>query len=169
MSPPGSGAAVAALEELIRRCQAAGPGLAFGGSLLVEKFAKLHASGPHGPHTLGVITGRLRASIRARPPTVIRPNTWQSKCYPTVVYARIQELGGHIYPKPRIVFGKKTWWNTTGIYPHVLRWFDDEGRPVFAHHVYLPPRPYLRPGRDDAVKPYWELVYKGIGDALGVD
>lgn len=57
---------------------------------------------------------------------------------PSVVYGRIQELGG---------------WVKT-VHAKILRFFVD-GVAVFAKAVYIPPRPYLRPavdGHEDEVR-----------------
>lgn len=53
---------------------------------------------------------------------------------PTVIYGRIQELGGIVKP----VFAK------------VLSWVDDNGVRIFAKMVQIPPRPYLRPAVDES-------------------
>jgi hypothetical protein len=55
---------------------------------------------------------------------------------PHTVYARIQQLGGHIYP----------------VRARVLRWKGLDGKAHFAKHVYLPPRPYMQVIRETAVK-----------------
>ena len=61
-----------------------------------------------------------------------------TKCWydigPTVVYGRIQELGGTIKP----------------VRAKMLSWIDlDTGKRIFAKKVYIPPRPYLRPAVDN--------------------
>jgi len=52
---------------------------------------------------------------------------------PSVIYGRIQELGGVIKP----VFAK------------MLSWVNDAGERVFANVVHIPARPYLRPAVDN--------------------
>jgi hypothetical protein len=53
---------------------------------------------------------------------------------PHTIYARIQEYGGHIYPK-RVRY---------------LRWVED-GMVHYSKHVYIPERPYLRPAVRETV------------------
>lgn len=55
---------------------------------------------------------------------------------PSVVYGRIQELGGTIKP----------------VLAKTLSWVNDAGERVFANIVHLPARPYLRPAMDDNKK-----------------
>jgi len=54
---------------------------------------------------------------------------------PTVIYGRIQELGGIILP----------------IYAKMLSWVDN-GKRIFANRVQIPARPYLRPAVDEHEK-----------------
>lgn len=173
--PAADGSATAAaFDDLIDRCRKAAPEVVQGGALLVEKFAKLHASGPHGPHTLGVETGRLRASITASLPYMLEPDLWEARTAPHVIYGRIQELGGHIFV--RHFLGGETYTDAHGhVHPvgedgvwGYLSWIGPDGQRYYKRHVYLPPRPYLGPGADDAIVPYQQLVYTGFGKALGV-
>jgi phage gpG-like protein len=53
---------------------------------------------------------------------------------PHVIYARIQELGGHIRP----------------VRARYLRWTED-GITHYSKHVYLPPRPYMAPALADCI------------------
>jgi hypothetical protein len=79
-----------------------------------------------------IVTGTLRRSLRIvfAPPAA----RTTSSLAPHTVYARIQEVGGDIYPVRR----------------KYLRWFED-GAWHFAKHVHLPARPYMLPGRNDLV------------------
>jgi phage gpG-like protein len=65
---------------------------------------------------------------------------------PTVIYGRIQELGGIIKP----------------IHAAMLHWINDAGEDIFAHLVHIPPRPYLRPALDE----HREEVLEAIGYQL---
>lgn len=144
----------AALDELIRRARDAAPKIALGGALLGQKFARHYATMGH-PHHLQVRTGHLRRSIRAHVPFESQPDVWESRTYPTVVYARLQELGGWVFPK-RFRF---------------LHWigqpqYGDAPGPQWRRAVYIPARPYLRPGRRAAIVPYGVLARKTMKDAL---
>jgi hypothetical protein len=76
-----------------------------------------------------LVTGTLRRSIRITPATG-GPERWTSSVRPTVVYARIQELGGDINP----------------IRARLLK-FRIDGHWYSKKKVHLPPRPYMRPAK----------------------
>lgn len=81
-------------------------------ALVVEREAKqqLTKSGRHAPGTPtpsapgsppAIITGTLRASVRTFPPTRSGFGNYQIMIGPTVIYGRIQELGGdRLPPRP---------------------------------------------------------------------
>jgi hypothetical protein len=111
---------------------------------VIQGQARSNASHRPGPR---VITGALRNSIlvmggagpQSGPVDTALPSgayQWSSIIAPTVIYGRIQELGGNVYPHHMARSGSGR--------PGMLRWFVG-GTPIFAHHVYLPPRPYLAP------------------------
>jgi hypothetical protein len=77
-----------------------------------------------------LVTGTLRRSIRVTP-AAGGPERWTSSVRPTVVYARIQEKGGDIYP----------------VRAKMLR-FAVDGQARFAKHVHLPARPYMAPAAE---------------------
>lgn len=83
--------------------------------------------------------GRLAGSI-----TVRKDGKLTGQVGPTVIYGRIQELGGTIFPRER----------------KFLHWVDASGS-HFARHVTLPPRPYLKPGV--------EMVKPIIGAIVGAE
>lgn len=87
-------------------------------------------SPPGAPPAL--VTGTLRRSVRVEPAAGLVRAT--ARVAPHTVYARIQELGGHIYP----------------VRAKALRWVED-GTVHFARHVYLPPRPYMAPALRETV------------------
>lgn len=74
------------------------------GAHLIEANAKAQMNGP-GPT---VRTGTLRRSIGVVDTTSLGPGIWKSRIAPTVIYGRIQELGGdaginhsaHLRPRP---------------------------------------------------------------------
>lgn len=147
-------AAQAALDDMIRRVRNAAPGIALGGALLAQRFARKYATAGH-PHHLQVRTGNLRRSIRAHAPFEKKPDVWESRTYPTVVYARLQELGGWVFPK-RARF---------------LHWigqpqYGDAPGPQYRRAVYIPRRPYLAPGRREAIPAYEVLARERMAAAM---
>jgi hypothetical protein len=54
---------------------------------------------------------------------------------PSVIYGRIQELGGVIKP----------------VTAKMLSWVNAEGERIFANMVHIPARPYLRPALDENI------------------
>jgi phage gpG-like protein len=97
-----------------------------------RSFRTAHTAGsptPSAPDTPpAVVSGTLRRSVRVTDPVRDGFGTYTLKVGPTVVYARIQELGGVITPK-------------TGQY---LR-FRVNGREIYKKSVTLPARPYFKP------------------------
>lgn len=71
-------------------------------------------------------TGTLARSVRAEPARLTVTGRAESSVAPHAVYARIQQLGGDIYP----------------VRAKVLRW-TDKGGTHYARHVHLPARPYI--------------------------
>lgn len=88
-----------------------------------------------------VLTGTLRRSIDVQGPFPAGPHTWGARVGPTVIYGRIAELGGHIYPRRA----------------RALRWWAADGTPIFAMHVYHPAHPYMKPGLE-AVRPTIDAI-----------
>jgi hypothetical protein len=98
----------------------------------VELRRFTHAAGTRTPSPPGsppaLVTGRLRSSFQIKPAYSIGDFRWKSSDRPSVVYARIQEYSGDIFP----VTAKYLAWRTaSGMH--------------FAKSVYLPARPYMRP------------------------
>jgi hypothetical protein len=134
----------AAFERISKAVEKATPAVVVKAAKVIQTQAKSNASHRPGPK---VITGALRNSIlvmggpgpQSGPPNVALPVAqyrWSSIIAPTIIYGRIQELGGNVYPHHMARSGSGR--------PGMLRWFSG-GSPIFAHHVYLPPRPYLAP------------------------
>ena len=71
-------------------------------------------------------TGTLARSVRPEPAKLTGSGRATSSVAPHTVYARIQQLGGDIYP----------------VRAKVLRWRDKTGT-HYARHVRLPARPYM--------------------------
>lgn len=105
-----------------------------------ERNAKLHAT---GGNPLNVQTGRLINSITHE---VERDaGGWLGSVGSNVVYAAIQEYGG--VTRPHWIDPKR---------PGGVLAFEKDGATVFARSVWhpgsnLPPRPYIRPGIEEAV------------------
>ena len=97
-------------------------------ALLVQRAARRNVSpgGPSGFKTSHGGSG-LRGSI-----THERTTDWTRRVGSNLRYARIHELGGHIKPR-------------SAKYLH----FVVDGHHVMTKHVYIPPRPYLRPAIDN--------------------
>jgi phage gpG-like protein len=102
---------------------------ALAGGLVIEANAKINVEKTFSSKSTG--GAGLAGSIQ----TVISKSTStlaEVEVGPTVIYGRIQELGGVILP----VFAK------------LLSWVDD-GKRIFAKRVQIPARPYLRPAMDE--------------------
>ena len=100
--------------------------------------------------------GNLARSIQVR-----KNSRFSGEVGPTVVYGRIQELGGEIFPKghPFLAF----YWPAG---PPGLRHLPD-GR-VLVRHVTLPARPYLKPGVEIVKPMIGQLVGAEIEKSLGL-
>jgi phage gpG-like protein len=81
--------------------------------------------------------GDLARSIRPEPAKLTGDGRATSSVAPHAVYARIQQLGGDIYP----VRAKALRWKATTFGP--LRQGEKRTKYVYAKHVRLPARPYI--------------------------
>lgn len=110
--------------------------------------AQARHNATHRPGPM-VRTGALVRSIHRYPATRVGPAAFNAIVGPTVVYGRIQELGGHIYPKHlrEEIRVKVTDRGRLSIRRVMVGWLSWEsgGTRFFAKHVHLPARPYLRP------------------------
>ncbi len=116
----------------------------------MERAAKDVAAGQfHG-------VGRLAGSIKVR-----KSGKLSGMVGPTVIYGRIQELGGPIFPKghPYLAF----YWPEA---PPGIRRLPD-GR-VLVHHVTIPARPYLKPGVEMVKPVIGQLVAAEVEKATAV-
>ena len=117
------------------------------GGKLIQAQARSNASHRPGPN---VITDALRSSILVGPGATsgavgaavaapVGAYRWSLIVGPSVIYGRIQELGGNVYPHHMARSGSGR--------PGMLGWggTGPMNRTHFARHVYLPPRPYLAP------------------------
>lgn len=129
----GADAWVAAVERLRARLHEATDHAVDDGLALIQRGAQqnlthfTHPPGTPTPSAPGdppaLISGALRRSIKARR-TKHGPVQYEGGVGPTIVYGRIQELGGRLGVNPR-----HGMWRTPG---------------------FLPPRPYLRPAAFNA-------------------
>jgi hypothetical protein len=113
------------------------------GGQVVEAYAKINVEKTFSSKATG--GAGLGGSIQ----TVLSKTTSteaEADVGPTVIYGRIQELGGIIKP----------------VYAAMLHWVNDAGEDIFAHLVHIPPRPYLRPALDE----HREEVLEAIGYQL---
>ena len=95
---------LAALRARVERVRAATPAALGRAALVVEGRAKLllsttsHPPGTPTPSAPGeppsLITGSLRRSITVDGPDRRGANRWEARVGPTIIYGRIQELGG---------------------------------------------------------------------------
>lgn len=128
-------ATIAGLEAWLDRMRAATRDAVAEGASEINWLARANA--PIGLPT----PGRLKASIRVTGPYPLSRDAYAAKVGPTVVYGRIRELGGHIWPHghPFLAFQ----WAQA---PPTMRRLPD-GR-VLARHVYQRGRPYLKPATE---------------------
>lgn len=148
--------ATLAAEAPVRACHAMGDAYT---RVVVESMGGDSPSPPGTPPAR--VTGTLARSVRATPAVRSGPYTATCSVAPHTVYARIQQLGGHIYPKHDAGVGREGTPRTgltdkghfympaarayaTGASGRLgyLRWQSAAGV-RFSQHVYLPPRPYM--------------------------
>lgn len=113
---------------------------AMAGGYVIEGHAKINVEKTFKPGT-----GNLAGSIQ----TVLEKsdeNSAEVSVGPTVIYGRIQELGGVIRP----VTAKR------------LYWMGEDGQLRSAMVVVIPPRPYLRPAVDENEGRIWKAVSENL-------
>lgn len=99
------------------------------GGLVVENAAKINCERVFSSESLGNLAASIQTVVSEKKEKKVMVDIG-----PTVVYGRIQELGGVIRP----------------IKAKMLHWIDQfEGRDAFAKVVHIPARPYLRPALDE--------------------
>ena len=97
------------------------------GGHVIEGNAKVNIGNTFSGKSVGGLAGSIQVVLDKSTETSAEVSVG-----PTVIYGRIQELGGVITP----------------VAAKMLSWVDDGVR-IFAHMVHLPARPYLRPAVDE--------------------
>jgi hypothetical protein len=106
---------------------------AMGDAYIHVVVTSMHGGSPSPPGTPPArVTGTLARSIRRGGGHPVGPYAFWVSVAPHTVYARIQQLGGHIRPKHTTASGRLGY----------LRW-EGPGGVHFSQHVYLPRRPYM--------------------------
>ena len=139
----GFDAGIDAIQDAVRAATQVGVSR---GAALIQNMARLSMNGP-GPN---VRTGTLRRSIEVLEVAELGADTWQARIAPTVIYGRIQELGGTIHP----------------VRANMLSWVDTDGNRHFAQQVTLRPRPYMKPGLDKSTPLLVDVFRAAWGEAL---
>lgn len=114
------------------RKQITGEGLmkaAMAGGFVIEANAKINVNKTFSSKATG--GAGLGGSIQVVK-SKATPDIAEVDVGPTVIYGRIQELGGIVLP----------------VYAKMLSWVDN-GKRIFAKRVQIPARPYLRPAVDE--------------------
>jgi len=124
------------------RCDALGRA-AMAGGFGIEGYAKINANEQFSAAATNNLAGSIQTVLDKASGTSAEVSVG-----PSVVYGRIQELGGWIKP-----VSKK-----------FLHFFID-GVEVFTKSVYIPPRPYLRPAADE----HHDDIVKGVKASLAAD
>lgn len=137
---------IKAIERLTSRVAQAAQKATEQASLELESRARRNASRRPGPM---VRTGTLRRGIRAHP--VIRVgDVFIGRVGVSVLYGRIQELGGVIRPRRA----------------KMLSWVGPDGKRRYARQVRIPARPYFRPAYVDTRARFRSIAADHVGTAI---
>ena len=101
------------------------------GAIVIEANAKINVLRTFSSKMFGALANSIQIYISKATRTEA-----EAEIGPTVIYGRIQELGGII----------------TAIRAKMLSWVSDTGERIFAHLVQIPARPYLRPAVDEHIE-----------------
>lgn len=113
---------------------------AMAGGLVIEAQAKINVVNTFKPNTGNLAGSIFTEAIKADDVSV------EVAVGPSVVYGRIQELGGTVKP-------------VTAKYLH---WVDEHGQHHQAKSVTLPARPYLRPAVDENGDKIMEAISENL-------
>jgi hypothetical protein len=120
---------------------------ALAGGFVIEAYAKINANNVFSDKATNALANSINTEVTKASDTHAETVTG-----PTVIYGRIQELGGWIKP----------------ITAKVLHWVED-GIDIFAKAVYIPPRPYLRPAADEHEGDIKDAVTASLRADIGGD
>lgn len=133
--------AVAALDALLIRTRNATRDATAKGAQVMVAYAMQFAP---------VRAGTLRRSIFADPVTQLSADTWMTEVAPHVIYARIQDLGGTIYP----------------VRARALSWLGDDGLRHFARSVTIKGTFYMERAVAAAAPRIAQIAYQAWADAF---
>lgn len=121
------------------------------GSLGLQQQQQIFASGRPGPN---VQSGSLRRGIQTIDVHATSAYAFEGGTKATVIYSRIQEEGGDIYPKRGAFL---SWQGTRA--DGTFGW-------IRKRHVHIPARPYMRPGVKAYQPKYRELAESRFSRAI---
>lgn len=114
------------------------------GAAVIQFHAQLNARNKFSSRQ----RGQLRNSIRVESKTSATGAV--AEVGPHKIYARIQEVGGTIYPRRA----------------SMLHWKDENGEDHFAKSVTIPARPYLRPAAEDHIDQISDVMRQAVEDGI---
>jgi HK97 gp10 family phage protein len=120
---------------------------AMAGGQVIEAQAKINAEQVFSGKARGELSGSIKTEL-----TKSSDRSAEVSVGPSVVYGRIQELGGIVRP----------------VTARMLSWIGDTGERIFAKMVRIPPRPYLRPAVDESKDRIAQAVEYQIRKAIGL-
>jgi phage gpG-like protein len=106
------------------------------GGHVIEGNAKINVRETFSSKMVGALANSIQVVLSKATET-----SAEADIGPTVIYGRIQELGGIVKP----------------VTAKMLSWIDN-GIRVFAHLVQIPARPYMRPAVDEHIEQIGEAV-----------
>lgn len=116
---------------------------AMAGGFVIEAQAKINVNDRFKPGTTNLAGSIFTEAVKADDLSV------EVAVGPSVVYGRIQELGGTVKP----------------VFKKYLHWVDEDGQHHQAKEVTLPARPYLRPAIDEN----GDKIVKAISENLRIE
>lgn len=120
---------------------------AIAGGQVIEARAKINVEKTFSSKSTGGagLAGSIQTTVAEATSTHVEVDVG-----PTVIYGRIQELGGVIVP----------------VFKKMLSWVSDTGERIFAFAVTIPARPYLRPAADESEDDILDAVRRQIKGSI---